>query len=87
MNDDKDDNDNYSTLAGFILDMLGNNFPEEGQIIVWDGLSFELMNVDDYEVKEVKIKDVDGDKHLYSKKSEEQKQLIKKLMKAKNSSN
>lgn len=62
-------NDNYSTLAGFILDMLGNNFPEEGQIIVWEGLSFSLENVDDYEIREVKIKDVDGEKHLFSKKS------------------
>ncbi len=61
-------NDNYSTLAGFILDMLGNNFPESGQIIVWEGLSFSLENVEDYEIMEVKIKDVDGEKHLFSKK-------------------
>ncbi len=61
-------NDNYSTLAGFILDMLGNNFPEEGQIIVWEGLSFSLEKVSEYEIREVKIKDVDGEKHLFSKK-------------------
>lgn len=61
-------NDNYSTLAGFILDMLGNNFPEAGQIIVWEGFSFELENVDDYEIREVKIKDVDGEKHIFSKR-------------------
>jgi len=61
-------NDNYSTLAGFILDMLGNNFPEEGQIIVWQGLSFELFRVDDYEIREIKIKDVDGEKHIFSKR-------------------
>lgn len=61
-------NDNFSTLAGFILDMLGNNFPEEGQIIVWEGYSFELIKVDDYEIRTVRIKDVDGEKHIFSKK-------------------
>lgn len=74
-------NDNYSTLAGFILDMLGNNFPEQGQIIVWEGLSFELIHVDEYEIKEVRIRDVDGEKHLYSKHqglSEENQRSIDK---------
>ncbi|MCK6593568.1 MAG: hemolysin family protein [Bacteriovoracaceae bacterium] len=61
-------NDNYSTLAGFILDMLGNTFPEQGQIIVWEGLSFDLIAVDEYVIKEVRIKDVDGEKHFISKK-------------------
>ncbi len=60
-------NDNFSTLAGFLLDMLGNNFPEVGQIIVWEGLSFEIMNVANYEIKEVRIRDVDGEKHFFSK--------------------
>lgn len=60
-------NDNYSTLAGFILDMLGNNFPEEGQIIVWEGLSFELLSVDDFEIREIRIKATDSEKHLFSK--------------------
>jgi len=69
-------NDNYSTLAGFVLDMLGNNFPEEGQIIVWEGLSFSLESVDDYEIREVKIKDVDGEKHIFSKKEANEAQDI-----------
>ncbi|MEC7182848.1 MAG: transporter associated domain-containing protein, partial [Bdellovibrionota bacterium] len=60
-------NDNYSTLAGFILDMLGNNFPEQGQIIVWEGFSFEIYKVDNLEIKEIKISDVDGERHLFSK--------------------
>ena len=60
-------NDNYSTLAGFVLDMLGNNFPEEGQIIVWEGFSFEIFKVDNLEIKEIKISDVDGERHLFSK--------------------
>ena len=57
-------NDNYSTVAGFLLDMLGNNFPEQGQIIVWEGLSFEIYEVKNYEIKKIRIQDVDGQKHL-----------------------
>ena len=64
-------NDNYSTVAGFLLDMLGNNFPEQGQIIVWEGMSFELLRVEDYEIREIRIKDVDGEKHYFSNKKEE----------------
>jgi putative hemolysin len=60
-------NDNYSTLSGFLLDMLGNNFPEQGQIIVWEGLSFDLELVADHVIKQVRIKDVDGEKHIFSK--------------------
>lgn len=61
-------NDNYSTLSGFLLDMLGNTFPEQGQIIVWEGLSFDLEVVENYVIKQVRIKDVDGEKHIFSKK-------------------
>ena len=61
-------NDNYSTLSGFLLDMLGNTFPEQGQIIVWEGLSFDLEIVDDHVIKQVRIRDVDGEKHIFSKR-------------------
>ncbi len=61
-------NDNYSTLTGFILDMLGNNFPEEGQIIFWEGYSFKVEKIENADIKEIKIKDVDGEKHFFSKK-------------------
>ncbi len=61
-------NDNYSTLSGFLLDMLGNTFPELGQIIVWEGLSFDLEIVEDHVIRQVRIKDVDGEKHIFSKK-------------------
>ena len=61
-------NDNYSTLSGFLLDMLGNNFPEQGQIIVWEGLTFDLEVVTDHVIKQVRIKDVDGEKHIFSKR-------------------
>ena len=61
-------NDNYSTLSGFLLDMLGNNFPEQGQIIVWEGLTFDLTEVDHHVIKRIRIRDVDGEKHIFSKK-------------------
>ena len=53
-------NDNYSTISGFILDVLGNSFPEQGQVIVWNGYSFELVKVENQEIKEIKIKDING---------------------------
>ncbi len=63
-------NDNYSTLTGFLLENLGNTFPRKGQMVFWDGYSFELTRVKNYEIKEVKIKTVGGE-HLYRKTSEE----------------
>ena len=61
-------NDNYSTLSGFVLEMLGNTFPEPDQMIVWEGLSFDLEIVEDHVIKQVRIKDVGGEKHIFSKK-------------------
>jgi putative hemolysin len=61
-------NDNYSTLNGFLLDMLGNNFPEKNQIIFWEGYSFKVVKVSDSEIKKVLVSDVGGEKHLFSKK-------------------
>lgn len=65
-------NDNYSTLTGFLLEHLGNNFPRKGQLVFWDGFSFELTRVKNYEIKEVKIKSVDGGQHLYKKGGDEE---------------
>jgi len=48
-------NDNYSTLNGFLMEQLGNNFPKKGHLIIWEGFSFELMKVKNSEIKEVKI--------------------------------
>lgn len=59
-------NDNYSTLNGFLMEQLGNSFPKKGHIIIWDGYSFELLKVKNYEIKEVKIKATNGD-HLREK--------------------
>jgi len=70
-------NDNYSTLAGFILDMLGNNFPKQDHIIVWEGYSFELTRVDEFEIREVRIKDVDGEKPIVFKKDQQDSQESK----------
>lgn len=65
-------NDNYSTLRGFLLDMLGNNFPKQGNILFWEGLSFELLKVVDEEIEEVKIESTDGEKHLSTKSDAEE---------------
>ncbi len=65
-------NDNYSTLRGFLLDMLGNNFPKQGNILFWEGLSFELINVVDEEIEEVRIESTDGEKHISSKPEAEE---------------
>ena len=62
-------NDNYSTLRGFLLDMLGNNFPKQGNILFWEGLSFELIKVIDEEIEEVKVESTDGEKHISSSKT------------------
>ena len=64
-------NDNYSTLSGFILDMLGNNFPQQGQTIVWGGLLFELCDVKDSKIGMVKIVDSNGKKYLPESDREE----------------
>ncbi|MBD65163.1 MAG: hypothetical protein CME62_08150 [Halobacteriovoraceae bacterium] len=66
-------NDNYSTLRGFLLDMLGNNFPKKGDVLFWDGLSFELLQVED-EIEEVKIEST-GDIEI--EEDEEEKPTLK----------
>jgi putative hemolysin len=71
-------NDNYSTLTGFLLEHLGNNFPRKGQLVFWDGYSFELMKVKNYEIREVKIKSADGEQHLYKKPQEEDETAMEK---------
>jgi CBS domain containing-hemolysin-like protein len=50
-------NDNYSTLAGLILDILGDRFPDKGQIIVWNNYVFELIDVKDSIIYKVRIKE------------------------------
>ena len=75
-------NDNYSTLNGFLMDQLGNGFPKKGHIIIWDGLSFELVRVKNSEIKEVIVKSTTGqhlrepDKKLSNETKHEQQKVI-----------
>ncbi len=54
--------DSYSTLSGFILYLLGNQFPKQGQIVVWEGYSFELVKVENASIKKVVIRISDMEK-------------------------
>jgi len=49
-------NDNFSTLTGFVLEMLENNFPKQGQVILWENFSFELTEVNGSEIERILIK-------------------------------
>ena len=69
-------NDNYSTLAGFILDMLGDDFPNQGQIIMWEGFSFELQIVEESEIKEVRIREVQGEQSFVMKDEIKNKKVL-----------
>lgn len=53
-------NDSYSTLTGFLLEMLGNNFPTQGSLLSWENYSFELLKVEESEIKDVIIRFIDG---------------------------
>lgn len=46
----------YSTVTGFLLELLGNHFPKQSQIIYWDDYSFELTKVVNYQIDQVTIK-------------------------------
>ena len=46
----------YSTVTGFLLELLGNHFPKQHQIIYWDDYSFELTKVVNYQIEQVTIK-------------------------------
>jgi len=69
-------NDNYSTLRGFLLDMLGNNFPQTGNILFWEGLSFNLLKVVDKEIEEVKIESTDGERYITSRSDDDARDAI-----------
>src|SRR5690606_34306505 len=67
-------NANYSTLTGFLLEMLGNNFPKQSNVVYWEGLSFELTKVKNSEILEVTIKDVSGEHFLKRSDEDERKE-------------
>lgn len=81
-------NDNYSTLRGFILDMLGNNFPSQGNVLFWGDYSFELLEVVDKEIETVKIvksvvnKDDDSDESVNTEESESTDHIAKRVKNA-----
>lgn len=52
---------NYSTLAGFLLEMIGNNFPKKGQIVVYESHIFEIYKVENYFIEKVRIRKLVGD--------------------------
>ena len=51
-------NDNYSTLSGFLMELLGNHFPEQKQVIFWRGYSFQILKIKDSFIEEVLIVDI-----------------------------
>jgi len=65
-------NDNYSTLRGFLLDMLGNHFPKENNLLFWEGLSFKLLKVVESEIEEVLIESTDGEKHIIGNRDDDE---------------
>jgi putative hemolysin len=52
-----DPTDNYSTLNGFLLEILGNTFPNQGQVIVWDKYIFHLSHVVESQILDVTIRE------------------------------
>lgn len=76
-------NDNFSTINGFLLEQLGNSFPKKGNMIIWEGFSFELMRVKNSEIKEVKIKSVTGDHHMRASNEDHEVSMKKREDEAK----
>ncbi len=52
---------NYSTLSGFLLEMIGNNFPKKGQIVVYEDHIFEIYKVENYFIEKVRIRNLVGE--------------------------
>jgi len=50
--------DNYSNLRGFLLEQLGNHFPEKDNMIFGEGYSFKLAKVSDNSIEQVFIQKV-----------------------------
>ncbi|MDR1722036.1 MAG: hemolysin family protein [Methanobrevibacter sp.] len=51
---DKEQEDEYTTLAGFILSYL-EKIPEEGEIFNWKDLNFEIVDMDGHHIDKVLI--------------------------------
>lgn len=50
-----DHEDNYHTLAGFILNQLGR-IPKEAESLEWEGFYFEVMDMDKYRIDRLLVK-------------------------------
>lgn len=48
--------DHYSTLTGFLLEQLGDDFPHQGDVLVTSKYRFEILKVEESEIKDVLIK-------------------------------
>lgn len=52
---------NYQTLAGFIITYLGK-IPDTGERFTWNGLQFEIMDMDGYHIDKVLVSSLSKDK-------------------------
>ncbi|MDR0900350.1 MAG: hemolysin family protein [Methanobrevibacter sp.] len=53
--------DNYTTLAGFVLSYLGK-IPETGELFQWADLEFEIIDMDGHHVDKILVKKVETSK-------------------------
>lgn len=65
-------NNSYSTLNGFLLEMLGNHFPEKDHVIVWEGIAFTLTEVIAREIKLVHCSGANEEKKISSREQDEE---------------
>ncbi|WP_067257550.1 hemolysin family protein [Methanobrevibacter cuticularis] len=49
--------DNYTTLAGFVLSYLGK-IPETGEVFDWTDLEFEIVDMDGYHIDKILVKQI-----------------------------
>lgn len=55
--------DHYSTLAGFLLDKLESDFPEEGTQITWEDYTFTILKVQENYLSQIRIKKESNSDH------------------------
>jgi putative hemolysin len=54
-----EDNSDYQTLGGFVMNQLGH-IPKEGEKFSWKGFNFEIMDMDKHRVDKVLISRIEG---------------------------
>lgn len=55
----EEESSNYQTLAGFIITYIGK-IPATGEKFVWNGLSFEIVDMDGYHIDKVLVMSLAG---------------------------